>query len=657
MSRAESSRAQLPRDIVAVTGEWARIQKRFGAKLVEDVTRVLRALPPTFNSSHTAAGAELFFGYLLRDGDEVRARVAGYYGASPLATAKAEAIVQSVIVVFQKWRERPTGDRGGSMVSAYEHALGAGRILEGLAKLDARTYPAFSRPQMASPRPEGDTITLGGLPWPELDGLDSFSRERVGLSLVARAVSASFDDLYRTFRFGSSLLGAEVPPSGVDADAWWAVRDCLAGARPHIAEYSATERASPSLLMGEAHASTRDAHTWVRAGLPHTCILRSWRRKPVADASSLARLVLQCLGSTVESAVAAAGVIAADTGWNKQPILDLPRRFIAFETEEGSAAIGDVAMVASFKRRAGHHLLVALERAPAQGMLLENALAHWAATAKDGDGNGELLDKRRKGRAFAALERYAEMAEASRLLEPKCAASGLLFVYPSTRADDADDFADRRPLRLALLGGAILSRADVTFPSIRATWMNVEHVILGSAEAAAGRAGHARASTAMRFYLRTAVARDVWNAHVRFFHDACQAVLLDGRASAIAIVGLDPDAVAWCRHLASASGIALAHQAFDQPVDDCKANVPFGFEPTEENLRDLYLACRALRRAALKMPPRAWAERCMPVLALLGAIRGAVCGKGLLPSYLAAARAAHRDHAAGLVALPPVWGA
>ena len=652
-------RTRLPRDIVAVSGAWAGISDHFGPGLVRDVVRALRELPPTVDATQCAASAELFLGHLQSVGCDLRALVAQSYAGRRKDDdgSDLESLFESLSVVFQEWSKRPTGDRGGSVVSAYAHSRAAGRVLMGLGGLEGRSYLPFKRPASAAPRPEGETPTIGGLAWPELEGLDSLSRERAGLSLVIRAMSAAFDDLYRTFEFGAAVLASEAPPSGVDDVAWRAVRECLQGAKEAVAEYAARKRASAVLLVGHAGISVRDPITWVRAGLPHICVVRAFRREPVADEACLARLALKCLGSSRESAVAAGGIFSAETGWNKQSTFDLPRRFVAFKTEDGTAAVGDAAFVASFKRRAGHHVLATINRTPARGLVLENALAHWNEASADGHGSGEVLDGRRSGRALEVLERYARLAEASRLLDPKCAASDLLFVFPCTRADYADDFIDRRSHRIALLGGAILTRGGVGFKVLRASRVNVDHGELGCAQAVAERAGQRRASTAMRHYLRTAVSRDVWDAHIRFFHDACQAVLLDGRPQAVAIVGLEPKAVAWCRHLASASGIALAGEVFAPPEDGGSAVETFGFRPTDGNLRDLYIARRALRRAVLNMPPRAWAVRCMPLLALLGAVRKALCDKGLLPPYLAAARAANRDLAVGLVALPPVWGA
>ena len=451
-------------------------------------------------------------------------------------------------------------------MTAYAHGLGAGRVLEALGNLPDRSYPAFRRPKLPVPRPAGDTATLGSLPWPELGGLGPQERERIALSLVARALEAAFNDHYRTFRFGKTILSAQRPPAGVDAAAWWRVRGFLRAAAKMVGAYAAADNVSSALLVGDPHPSLWRQDTWVRAGLARTCVLRAWRREPDAGVASLGRLGLQCLGATIESTVAAAGGFVAYTGWNKQPVLDLPRRFVTFETEDGSAAVGDTAHVASFKRRAGHPVLAALQKGPLRGLIAKNATASWeTAAATERPGPGEFLDLKRHSRALNFLERSEEMADASRKLDPKCDASDLLFVFPFAHADGAEDFCDRRGHLLSLLGGAILSRQGVRFPALRATRINVEHARIGSAEAVASRAGHRQAATAMQRYLRTAAARETWDAHVRFFQDACQAVLLDGRPDAISIMGLPPQDVAWCRRLASASGIALVHAAFGQP--------------------------------------------------------------------------------------------
>ena len=317
MSRQALVRQQLPRDIVGVTGAWARIRDGLSIGLVRDVQDVLRALPPTIDAAHTAAGAELFFCHILNDVD-LRDRVAPLYSETPSVSPDSEAVIQAVTVAFQNWRIRPTGDRGGSEVSAYEHGLGAGRVLTALGGMPNRFYPPFKRPQLPVPRPTGNSPTFGALEWPELEGMETLPRERAGLSLVKRALSAAFDDLYRTFDFGRAVRTADGPPPGVDTVAWWKVRGFLQAAATSIAAYAAADQASAILLVGNADKSLRRADTWVHAGLPRRCVSRAWRRKPCANVFSLAALVGFQGGGSEYPVGGASGVMEA---WSRSPTL------------------------------------------------------------------------------------------------------------------------------------------------------------------------------------------------------------------------------------------------------------------------------------------------------------------------------------------------
>ena len=77
--------------------------------------------------------------------------------------------------------------------------------------------------------------------------------------------------------------------------------------------------------------------------------------------------------------------------------------------------------------------------------------------------------------------------------------------------------------------------------------------------------------------------------------------------------------LAWFRRLGTVSGVAAAVGG-TPPVPSEPPREVICFDPTDENLRDLFLSHRSLRRAQGRMPPGRWKVQGLPLLAAVRAV-------------------------------------
>jgi hypothetical protein len=199
----------------------------------------------------------------------------------------------------------------------------------------------------------------------------------------------------------------------------------------------------------------------------------------------------------------------------------------------------------------------------------------------------------------------------------------------------------------------VLTRSGVTFPAIRKSYLCLTVKEVGSVAATRPIAGHNGLGVLMPHYLNTPEIKADLDESIRFFQNSCQALIVGQRTEAAILLQLSPEDLTWFSRLAMMSGIAAAvgmgseHEAASGDKKLC-------FSPTEDNLRDLFLAHWALRRAQRRVSAARWRVQALPMLAIVKALGRTVCANGLRATYFAAARRAHRDLVAGVIALPPI---
>lgn len=590
----------------------------------------------------------------------------------PTSNSNDGAHRQLVAPYAEGCRQRLEADTqrvAAALIAWYEHELAVGAYAPGYAHELARhcaatleqlgadggegsRYPAYDRYYFNAFRPDGYTRSLAELGLAELAGLQGLEAERQGVALVRARSKAGFNLNVQLFDFGQALL-PDVELADASPTARREVRSCLLAVREAL--HSPTQYFNFSGVVGRFAPSILSAVTWADAGLPPACLERWWPAEREITARAASDVALACLVPTRGAFLGIGGIFAADTGWNRQSIIDLPEDPIVFRTRD-EFAVGDAVVVASFKARAGREVLACIDaRRPLRGLLADVALERWAKTtselrAHDPDAHAVLRFDDHADLAHN-LQEYARMALPLRAINAHCGRSTRLFVYASGGRRNSTD--GMRPSCNTTFKNysddPFLKR--ITFPSVRksvlvARFLDGRSMALMSPEAGNG------ADVLWRHYLNTPDLRTDLLSASKFLHTVLLGLICDQRPSVAAAAGMRPEVTRWLSSVAHASTIAAAFGVM--PGAGTAIAEPTVFAPTPVALGYLFLTHWACRKAALSLSPAMWRARCFPVLAVCKAIGGLVCDAGLRPGYVVAARAARKALTAGEIGLPPV---
>ncbi len=638
---------------------WKWFAECTSPQLADDLRTVLGAHAKGANALQCRRGIFALFDDLASAEEGTEAAIVAALYSKPSEGAATEADVQRVCLVFGAWYRRQLAVRA-SQAYAFDMARATAFVLQWLGALPSGRYPKYLRRFHKVEKPGGNTRSLGSLRWQELSGLSGHARERKALDIVAKAAAADFEVHLRLFEFGQAVLAAAEPPPEVDPEAWLAVKKLLTSARKALPERGNAKR-RPAAFAAGSDVALRSRRTWLSAGLPQCCLDAVWTGKRTIVNSEVGWLALGGLASTEAAVIAAATMFVCRTGWNKQPTLDLARRPIVFEGPEG-IGVASAKFLACFKRRARHPVLARLEDCrKVDGLLREDLEADWHAAETEldpdeGDEGNIILDRRRDGGILDMLDGFGRMADAARDLDPLCRAVDRFFINPPLiRCKTVDGLTTQSRFGLELSSAEVLRRDGVTFRSIRKTFLVIKYLEKGSVAATTAHSGHTDESQLLGAYLDTADVKAEHDRAIRAYQQVCQALLLAGDPERRIALRIPSEQLEWFLGLARASGIAAGLGVLPGVMPGPPA-APL-FHPTTANLRDLFLAHWALRRAATLLPPGTWRARCLPLLAAAKAIGSALCAKGLRRTYFAAARSAHRALLEGNASLPPIEGA
>lgn len=546
--------------------------------------------------------------------------------------------------IITRWRDEHLADPTGP-ASEVMRAQDVSCGMHGLVRLrDAglAAVPAGFRPRMVTiGRKEGDGWpSLGDADWPELSRLRPIERERRALEMVREAFLTMFQRGLSIHRRASDILQLNKPSLNEAA-----VRDSIIAYREHVRRNAGVT--ADGSLKG---VLLRDQTVWRRAGFEnilgdeanHTDVLLAHR---------------ECLGPSTSTMMGAFGVFACDTGWNVQPIKDLERNPYVFHSAD-AAFLAEDAFVESFKRRAGHHVVAYLgnghDVSAAKAAVMRE---RWSETVQaDGRESAHAMLEREDGdaghSALEVIEAYRGMAEDLRKAvgEQTSLGSGL-WIYVSSRdmVRNLMDFASNAGptgggAARIYPAGSVLTRKGFGFRSIRKTWLILNRHDTGSVHATRAAASHTSTSVLLPHYLNTPSVNAELDESVRQFQDAMQALIIRDREDVATVrLGIPLDQLERLRRIADEAGIT-ATLGLDQRAEADITVAPLTFQPTAENLKELFLIHRELRRiqneGANIMRFRA---RHLPLLALCKAIGREVFARHLGPAYRSAARAAVAD--------------
>ena len=642
-----------------VAPSWSDLGILLGSETIADVQRAIAAHPAQERSSSHGTTIRHFFGWLTKDTHEATHAVIASLRAGEPDAARNHRAAQMLTHLMERYTEEAKSKRFWTLSTISDYGSRAGDVLQWLGELPDRDYPRFRRQSVSFPKHAGKVPCLGALAWPEIEHLSGVQRERRAMELVRAAALDNFTGLEALFIFGQSLLETDVPPVGVNTADWHFLKAFLEleikswanTGRSQFDKHGAMIQDIPGTM--ERLGSWK---TWASAGLQSETVKSLFRQpKRQGRFRSIAGVVLACIGPTRNCLVAATVVFCCDTGWNKQPILTLPRKPVVLRTSSTSSIASSV-FLSSFKNRAKHDVFAYLERDEiASGMQAENIRADWDETVRlidplnTGDGYATLA---RDSSLLSVLDRFAVIADAARVFDKSNRYADDAFFYLTP---DTGLFRTNKAFRLHdCTKGSLRLPEGVSFQSIRKSFLVIKHRDLGSFAALRPVAGHKGTGILMAHYVDSTTIVSEQEESIRFFQNSLQSEIFRHRSDGHTVLGMSHADFDWWLNMAWFSGIAPALAPDPRRTPRSKAAPKFSFEPVEANLRDLFLAHWALREAQRRLAPPRWRIQGLPLLAMVKAIGRTLCAKGFRTTFVAAARRAHRDLVAGAICLPAV---
>jgi len=405
----------------------------------------------------------------------------------------------------------------------------------------------------------------------------------------------------------------------------------------------------------------------------------------------LAFAVLGCFGPLLWTAHSAAAVLCCETGWNLQPIIDLPAdpylcRF------EGSAYLCSGNIIGSFKNRAHHEVLAFLDdRSVPIARRREKLARAWSIAADEvqdklhvqaGDGYAVLPERAVKSDALGdeipadtltaieILDRYNEMTAAMRrslgshldkVYEDRF---WLVFMYGGEPSALLGQLGKQpgsvfEPDRMRWGADDILSRKGITFSAIRKTWLFLEHQgsgALGLVKRKAQHRGHSQRVTAEHYLYGNPALIARLDEGIRTHQDATEAVVvrgLDQKAVALKL-GAAIETLAQMRRIAEKSGITAVLGLLRERTE-VEVTEQVVFNPTPANMRELFLVRRSLYKMIHEGPNRQRLLKIfLPLLVLVTAIEKQLRSDevGLRREYAQTCLQARKELRCGAAVLP-----
>jgi len=523
-------------------------------------------------------------------------------------------------------------------------------FLEHLSEHPNRSYPHFSRRYKKFKFVSAESSTIADLDFPETKALTGAAKLRMSMQIVSDAAMdvvrkhASFFNAAAPMREGR--IAADLPKSAQAAAAAIsavAMAEIRSFEKTGCSQFTTNGFRPSSQSDDDPIKLLEDPATWQNAGLGEL----------VPEVGSLnfhqiAALVMSCIGATPQAVLAAQIVFCCESGWNRQPIDDIPSEVYQFRLAD-SAGVASASFVSVFKNRAGHLVQAFLEHSELSGIRATDAVAAWEEA--DREREWPRSDHRcligYTSPAYLALELMRPLVEALNLFTKDDQVHQRFFKTISRRSgvsrikgDIADSFKS-----------GPLARPGLTFKLIRKSYLQLMFRVVDTVEALRTHAGHAGTGVLLSSYLNSPDVRRELEQSTRFFQNAVQSLVVAEVGGSLEL-HMSAENHEWFYNLARISGVA---SAVGYGVSTPLAGPPaFSFTPSDEQIRALFAIAMSLDEEEKTASRRRWALVGVPLRGFIEAILAKLKSAGMTLLLKRIGDQLQDDVRSGRVALPPL---
>lgn len=603
---------------------------------------IMAKLEDIVGSSNKTAGAKRFFGWVASS-DAEEARWMRQFIRNNERNASDPTAAGSVRAAMLRWIEsfrEINSMKSGSVRSLRDSAL---RAMDKVREVDPESFPRIdprSMP-MGSHHDAGNYIALGNLEWLEFADVEPERRDAVALSLMRNSALEVFDRYENIFEFGQRLLRGDVT-------------DVKHGRSAKVLQRLIADEVRSWQKRGRSQFGT----TWSKSlsnrinRLKDPKVWRSFGIEPLFEASPLAStvvadLVIACVGPTYRLNQAVQIVFCTDTGWNRQPIQELPRQPYAFRTKS-ALVLGSHRVLMNFKNRADHMVHANTNMSTiVRGIAELDLKSHWDEVASELklEKADEQVTLGMDSELAILLDRLEKIQGPSRNWT-RGETENLFFYVLSQRASSAIK-AKREPGILMPQGP--LTRKGATFSAMRKSFLNTLSTAGFEPTFVAELAGHRSRSILAKNYFVDQQAARTFEASVRVFQECIQELVLNERIGLR--LNISGETRAHFRMIALHTGVLSACGMTSAELDG-DISEDFIFDPTHSNLTDLYLCHRGLKQQRYEVSHQRWMVQGNALMAVIKSIGRTLFKQGVGRDYWVAARTTNDLLKSGKITLP-----
>ncbi|EJT05016.1 hypothetical protein [Rhizobium sp. CCGE 510] len=523
-------------------------------------------------------------------------------------------------------------------------------LFEHMSELPNRSYPHFSRRYKKFTHVPTESASIADLGFPETKNLTGSAKLRVSMKVISDAAMdvlqkhASFFKAAEPLRKGR--IAADLPKEERAA--------CNAISAVVRAEIRSFEQAGKSQFSKSGVRTNSkavdasmnllaDPATWREAGLGELV-----PKVASLDFPQIMTLVLCCVGATIVPVLAAKMVFCCDTGWNRQPIEDIPPEVYQFRLVD-EVGVACASFVQAFKNRAGHLVQTLLEHSQLRGLRATDAVAAWEEAEREQNW-GDCDQRSMVGYtspAYVALELLRPSVEALDGYTKDQRVHERFFKSISVSGGVS---LNKREIATVFKSGP-LATPGLNFKLIRRSYLQLMFRVVDTVEALRTDAGHAGTGVLLPVYLNSPEIRRELEQSTRFFQNAIQSLVIAEVGKPLEFL-MTPEQHVWFYNLARVSGVASAvGYGVSTPIAGPPA---FRFTPSDEQLRSLFAISKSLDIEEKTADPRRWSLVGVPLRGFTKAIFAKLKSAGMSRLLKRISDEFNDDLRRGFVDLPPL---
>jgi hypothetical protein len=491
-----------------------------------------------------------------------------------------------------------------------------GYLFEFLAGLKGRTYPHYSRRYKKFGHIPVDGVTIADI---DIAG----ATDLIGAARLRRSIELVRDAAMAAVRSNVSFFNAMAPARdarllvGVSKEKVRAFGEIAKVLRAEVRSLEVTGQSQFSKLgvktnrraVDKAMRALADVEIWRQAGasefLPDVETL---------SFQQIMQLVCAAIGATNEAVLAAKIVFATETGWNAQPIDDIPAEVFVFRLKD-EAGIASASFVSVFKKRAGHDVQAFLEHSTLSGGRRIDALATWENAEREA--RWRNFDERHllsyTSPAYEVIELMRPLMEPLTQLTSDEKTKARFFKYLGWNTG----VSTNQGTVGSQFKHGVLATPGLSLKLIRKSFLELQIRVEGSVESLRSVAGHAGTGVLLPHYLNSPDVKRELEQSTRFFQNAIQSLIVAEVGSPLQ-VSVSAEDQEWFYNLAMVSGVASACGfGVTQPIGSAPALV---FDPTDEQVRALLALSMSLDTEEKIANPRRWSLIGVPLRGFVQAI-------------------------------------